>query len=283
MIWTRCIRTSLVALLSLALVPALAGAQNREQLQLMADLRMIQEQVARLQLAVNQIGQQAAALDKRLEADREAAIKAAADEQLRLNTLNQNVTVIREKLDDNTTRAAQQAQELTALIASIRIINDQLSTLTNLLQPPVNPIDPDGAVPLPASGGAALPPSPTRLFNQAMDDYLGNNLELAIEGFQEFVTKFPTAPDAPKAQYYIGLSYFDQRRYKEAIAAFAKVISDYKESEWVAQAYFSQGGAYEGLKQPGAARAAYQNVIKLFPNSTEALMAQQRLKAPGNQ
>jgi tol-pal system protein YbgF len=116
-----------------------------------------------------------------------------------------------------------------------------------------------------------------------MDDYLSNNLELAIEGFQEFVAKFPEAPDAPKAQYYVGLSYHDQRRYKDAIAAFGKVITTYKDSEWVAQAYFSQGGAYEALKQPGAARAAYQNVIKLFPNSTEALMAQQRLKASGNQ
>jgi tol-pal system protein YbgF len=282
---TRFIRTSLAALLSLALVPALAGAQNREQLQLMADLRMLQEQVARLQLAVSQIGQQAAALDKRLEADREAAVKAAADEQLRLNALNQNVTVIREKLDDNTTRAAQQAQELTALIASIRIINDQLSTLTNLLRPPVNPVDPDvpATGPVSSPDGAALPPSPTSLFNQAMSDYFSNNLELAIEGFEEFVEKFPTAPDAPKAQYYIGQSYFDQRRFKEAIAAYGKVITNYKDADEVPQAYFAQGRCYEELRQPGAARAAFQTIIKLYPNSTEALMAQQRLKAPGNQ
>jgi tol-pal system protein YbgF len=282
---TRFIRTSLAALLSVALVPALAGAQNREQLQLMADLRMIQEQVARLQLAVSQIGQQAAALDKRLEADREAAVKAAADEQLRLNALTQGVTIIREKLDDNTTRAAQQAQELTALIASIRIINDQLSTLTNLLRPPVNPVDPDApdTEPVSSPGGAALPPSPTSLFNQAMSDYFSNNLQLAIEGFEEFVEKFPTAPDAPKAQYYIGQSYFDQRRFKEAIAAYGKVITNYKDADEVPQAYFAQGRCYEELRQPGAARAAFQAIIKLFPNSTEALMAQQRLKAPGNQ
>ncbi len=284
---TRILRTSLVALLSLALVPALARAQSREQLQLMADLRMIQEQVARLQLAVGQIAQQATALDKRLEADREAAVKAAADEQLRLNTLNQSVTVIREKLDDNTTRSAQQAQELTALIASIRIINDQLSTLTNLLRPPVNPVDPDAPVTAPApsaEGGApGLPPSPTNLFNQAMSDYFSNKLDLAIEGFEEFVEKFPTAPDAPKAQYYIGQSYFDQRRFKEAIAAYGKVISNYKDADEVPQAYFAQGRCYEELRQPGAARAAFQTIIKLFPSSTEALMAQQRLKAPGNQ
>jgi tol-pal system protein YbgF len=272
-------------LLTLALVPAAAGAQSREQLQLMAELRMLQEQVAQLLLAVGRIDAQVAEMDKRLDAEKEAAVKTAADQQLRLNTLAQTLTVIREKLDDNTTRSAQQAQELTALITSIRIINEQLSTLTSLLQPPVNPIDPDApAAAVPADpGGAALPPSPTRLFNQAMDDYLSNNLELAIEGFQEFVAKFPEAPDAPKAQYYVGLSYHDQRRYKDAIAAFGKVITTYKDSEWVAQAYFSQGGAYEALKQPGAARAAYQNVIKLFPNSTEALMAQQRLKASGNQ
>jgi tol-pal system protein YbgF len=280
---TRLLATALT--MSLTLMPATAGAQNREQLQLMADLRMLQEQVSRLQLAVGRVNEQVEALDKRLDAEREAAVKTAADQQLRLNTLSQTLTVIREKLDDNTTRSAQQSQELTALIASIRIINDQLSTLTNLLQPPVNPTDPDApvaAVP-PSPDGPAVPPSPTTLFNQAMSDYFSNNLDLAIEGFQEFVEKFPDAPDAPKAQYYTGLSYVDQRRYKDAIAAFAKVISDYKDSDWVAQAYYSQGNAYEGLKQPAAARVAYQNVIKLFPNSTEALLAQQRLKVPGNE
>ena len=261
--------------------PAPAGAQSREQLQLMAEFRMLQEQVAQLRLAIGRIDEQVASLDKRLEAEREAAIKTAADQQLRLNTLSQTLTVVREKLDDNTTRAAQQAQELTALIASIRIINDQLTTLTGLLQPPVNPTDPDAAVPTPAAGAAALPPSPTRLFNQAMDDYLGNNLELAIEGFEEFVAKFPDAPDASKAQFYIGQSYFDQRRYKEAIAAYGRVISNYKDSPEVAQAYYAQGRSYEELRQPAQARAAYQNVVKLFPNSTEALMAQQRLKTPG--
>ena len=271
--------------LALIVMPGRTGAQSREQLQLMADLRMLQEQVSRLQLAVTQTSERLGALDKRLDAEKEAAVKTAADQQLRLNGITQTLTVIREKLDDNTTRAAQQAQELTTLLASIRIINDQLSTLTSLLQPAVNPIDSDApAANLgPLTPGSALPPSPTSLFEQAMNDYYGNNLELAIEGFQEFVEKFPQAPDAPKAQFFVGQSYSNQRRYKEAIAAYGKVISDYKDPDWVSQAYYAQGAAHEELRQPVAARAAYQAVIKQFPQSSAALLAQQRLKAPGNQ
>jgi len=278
---TRLLATSL--LLALILAPARTGAQSREQLQLIADLRMVQEQVSRLQLAVTQVSDRLAALDKRLDAEKEAAVKTAADQQLRLNTVSQTLTVIREKLDDNTTRAAQQAQELTTLLASIRIINDQLSTLTSLLKPAVNPVDPDApAANLGTAPGAPLPPSPTSLFNQAINDYYGNNLDLAIEGLQEFVTKFPQAPDAAKAQYFIGQAYSDQRRYKEAVAAYGKVISDYKDPEWVSQAYYAQGLAHDSLKQPAAARAAFNAVIKLFPESSAALMAQQRLKAQGN-
>jgi tol-pal system protein YbgF len=271
--------------LAIALIvpPAQVGAQSREQLQLIADLRMVQEQVSRLQLAVTQITDRLSALDKRLDAEKETAVKTAADQQLRLNGITQTLAVIREKLDDNTTRAAQQAQELTTLLASIRIINDQLSTLTSLLKPAVNPVDPDApAANLgPGPGGPGLPPSPTSLFNQAINDYYGNNLDLAIEGFQEFLEKFPDSPDAVRAQFQIGQAYSDQRRYKEAIAAYAKVISGYKDAEWVPQAYYAQGLAYDQIKQPAAARAAYQAVIKQFPESTMALLAQQRLKAPG--
>ncbi len=277
---TRVLGTAL--LLALAVTPTL-GAQSREQLQLLADLRMVQEQVSRLQLAVTQITDRLTAIDKRLDAERDAAEKAAADQQLRLNTITQTLGVVREKLDDNTTRAAQQAQELTTLLASIRIINDRLNTLTSLLQPAVNPIDPDAPAAnlSPTPAGSALPPSPTSLFNQAMNDYYANNLDLAIEGFQEFVEKFPTAPDAAKALYFIGQSYSDQRRYKEAIAAYGRVIKEYKDADDVPQAYYAQGWAYEQLRQPGSARAAYQTLVKQYPDSSFALMAQQRLKALG--
>jgi tol-pal system protein YbgF len=276
---TRTLGTGL--LLALLMAPA-AAAQSREQLQLLADLRMVQEQVSRLQLAATQIADRLAALDKRLDTEKEAAIKAAADEQLRLNALSQSVGIIREKLDDNTTRAAQQAQELTTLLASIRIINDRLNTLTTLLQPAVNPVDPDAPA-ASLAGSEPLPPSPTNLLKQAMEDYFGNNLDLAIEGFQEFVAKFPEAPDAAKAQFHIGQSYFNQKKYKEALAAFGKVISDYKDPEWVPQAYYSQGWTYEQMKQPAAARRAYETVNKLYPDSSSALLAQQRLKAQSTQ
>jgi len=276
---TRTLGTGL--LLALMLAPA-AAAQSREQLQLLADLRMVQEQVSRLQLAVTQMTDRLAALDKRLDTEKEAAVKTAADQQLRLGALSQTLGVIREKLDDNTTRAAQQAQELTTLLASIRIVNDRLNTLTSLLQPTVNPVDPNAPA-ANLAGSTPLPPSPTNLLKQAMDDYYSNNLDLAIEGLQEFVEKFPQAPDAAKAQFFVGESLKDQKKYKEAIAAYAKVISDYKDSEWVPQAYYSQGYAYEQLRQPAAARTAYNTVIKLFPESSARLLAEQRLKAQSTQ
>ena len=60
-------RTRLIALALVACLPAVAGAQNREHLQMNADLRMLQEQLSRVQLASNQLAEQLKVLNKRLD------------------------------------------------------------------------------------------------------------------------------------------------------------------------------------------------------------------------
>ena len=98
---------------------------------------------------------------------------------------------------------------------------------------------------------------------------------------REAIKQFPDSPDAPVAQMIIGDSYSNLGKFKEALEAYTTVITKYKGSEQVPDAYFKQGSTYAQLKQTAQARASYNYVIKNYPDSTARTLAEQALKKLG--
>jgi tol-pal system protein YbgF len=259
-------------------LPAAASAQNRSEIQMNADLRMLQEQVSRLQLAANQQAQEVKTLQARLDEQAASGLKQTADLRLLVTNLAGTLNTVREKLDDNTVRVTQLMQELPGIRSGLNMLATQLNTLVGLLQPQVNPTDPNappGGAPGPL-GAVQIQGSPTALYDAAMTDYASNRNDLAIEGFTEFIATFPDAPNASEAQWWIGMAYYNSGRFKEAIDAFEKVKA-YKDSPRVPEAYYQQGLSYLSLKQQAQAQRVFQQIIKLFPGTISATMAQQRL------
>jgi tol-pal system protein YbgF len=242
---------------------------------------MVQEQVSRLQLAVNNLAESLKVINKRIDDQSASDQKQVADLRLLVNNLQGTLSTVREKLDDNTVRVSQLGQELPAIRDGLKMIATQLSTLVGLLQPPVNPIDPN-APPGSASGplgSLTLPDSPTAIFDAAMNDYTAGRLPLAIEGFTQYVTQYGDSPKAAEAQFWIGMAYFTDKKPKEALEAFDKVVKNYKGSEFVPQALFQQALTHIQLKQQATANRIFNQIIKEFPETNSAIMARQRLGA----
>src|SRR5262245_16800427 len=102
-----------VAALLAAASPALAA--NKEHQQLMADLRMLQEQSQLLQNLLGTLNDALVKVNARLDQQAEANRKALADQKLVIDNLQNDVRVIREKLDDNNVRLGSLSQEVDAL------------------------------------------------------------------------------------------------------------------------------------------------------------------------
>jgi tol-pal system protein YbgF len=273
---TRLLTAAVMVWLALADAPA---AQNRAELQMNADLRMLQEQVSRLQLATNQLAEQLKLINKRLDDQSSSDQKQVADVRLLITNLATTVSTIREKVDDNTVRVSQLGQELPAIRSGLSMVATQLNTLVGLLQPPVNPIDPSappGTAPG-QIGSVQLPDSPTAIFQAAMNDYTANRLPLAIEGFTQYVNDYPTSPKAAEAQFYIGMALFNDKKGKEAVEAFDKVVRNYKGSPQVPDALYQQALVHMQLGQKAAAMKLFQQVAKEFPETASGMMAKQRL------
>jgi tol-pal system protein YbgF len=278
------------AISAILLLPAGAAAQDRVELQLTADVRILSEQVAKLQLSVNQLAEQVAAAGKRLDEQTAAAQKTAADQQLALTALASDVATIRQNLSVTATQVQQLAQELPGLRTGLGLLTEQMRTLVNLLQPGADPSGAASAAGAPAPGAApgalgplTMPESPAVIFNAARNDYMSGRYQNAVDGFREFVDKFPTAPQAAEAHFEMGRSLRALKKPREALAAFTKVVEGYKDSAQVADAYYEQGMCYQELNQRAEARRIFQLLTTdpKYKDSSAALLAAQQLRTSG--
>jgi tol-pal system protein YbgF len=258
-----------------------AAAANREHQQLMADIRMLQEQNQQLQLALTSLNETLKALNARLDAQGEASRKAFADQRLVVETLGADVRIVREKIDDSAVRLSALAQEVDALRAMPPPSLAPVSTVP----PPVDAaVAPAGAAPGAAPGAsppAAVNPaaglSPQRLWEQAYADYASGQWSLAIAGFETYLKSFPRSDQADKAQRYVGESYLLDGKFEQAIAAYDKVIANYPNGTEVPLALYKRGLALVRLGQPDRARESWDTVIKNYPTSDAAVLAKQGL------
>ena len=271
-------RTALpLTLVLLLAAPAAGFAQNKVDQQVFAELRMLQEQLQQLRLAVNTLAESVKAVQAKQDDQAGVVRKAFADQKLLTDAITDSIRILREKGDDTNVRISTVAHELEAMRQTTQ--NLQTSVVQALAasapQPGAAPSDPGGTQPQPQAAGvnAAAVQSPKVLYESAYGDYAATRYALAIEGFQAYLRTFPNSPDAYMAQFNIGESYFALGRYKEAVQAYREVIETYKKSPWDADAHYKQGRSYLELGMKDQARTNFQYVMKTFPDSTLAPLA----------
>jgi tol-pal system protein YbgF len=273
----------LPALILTLLVATPASAANKEHQQVMADLRMLQEQAQLLQNMLGTLTDALKAVNARLDQQAEATRKSAADEKLLIDTLTKDLSIIREKVDDNNVRVGSLSQEVDALRQLVQqALARSPAQTTDLTAPGATPPPPVGAnTPAPTPAPPRLAgASPTKTYEQAYGDYAAGLWDLAIDGFDAFLKDFPTATQADEAQFYIGRAYLNDAKYDKAVEAFDKVIRTYPASNNVPSSYYLKGVALRSLKQMDRAREAWDTVIKTYPDSAAASQAKQATGRP---
>ena len=266
---------SIATLALLAACAAPAHAQNRTEMQMVADMRMLQETVQKLQLTVNVLMEQLRATNTQVDANRNFAQKLHAEQMVQVKDIASTVAVLNEKLADSSVNVLKLTQEMSSIRSAIAMQSTLLNQILGLLQPPAPPPGGGTGTETPPGGSAAMPASPAAHYNEAWGYYTANKFDLAIQAYDEALQKFPDWPDAPNAQLNIGNAYYQLKRDKEAIKAFDVVITKYKNADAVPDAYFGQGLAYERLGQKSNALKNYELIIKQFPKSDAALLAKQ--------
>jgi tol-pal system protein YbgF len=263
--------------------PAVSAAANKEQQQMMADIRMLQEQSQQLQILLGALNESLKAtnarIDARLDEQTNVTRKAFADQKLSIDNVTNDLRVVREKVDDNNVRVSSLTQELEALRQAVQ---QQSAPRTTTTEPDAAGAETAlaGGLTAPGAPPIAVGTSPQRLWDMADADYASGQWDLAVQGFDAYVRSFPKSDMADDAQVRIGNAFLQDRKYDKAVEAYDAAIRNYPNGNAVPEAYYKKGIALQSLGQRERAREALEYAIKTYPDSDAGRLAKQRLGPP---
>ena len=258
---------------ALLVVTPVRGA-DREHQQMMADIRMLQEQTVRLNLMLGTLDETLQTVLTRLDEQGQDTRHGFADQKLLADNLAGGVRIVREKVDETNVRVSTLAQEVEALRLAIPPMT---APLTQLAVDPETGL-PTQQTPAPASVASVNPGvSPQRMYDTAWADYTTGQWALAIQGFETYISSFPRSELTDDAQFYIGQTHYADGQYREAATAFEEVVLNYPDGDRVAEALYKRGLALERLGEPELARQAFERVVQNYPDNNMASLARQAL------
>lgn len=131
--------------------------------------------------------------------------------------------------------------------------------------------------PKPASTAAGVSVEENETYERAQGQRRIGNYQGAITAFQAFIAKHPKSTLAPRAQYWIGDSYFNLRDFKNAIASQQKLVATYPDSSSVPDALLNMASAQLEAGDNPAARKTMDGLIARYPSSEAAEKARRRV------
>jgi type IV pilus assembly protein PilF len=114
------------------------------------------------------------------------------------------------------------------------------------------------------------------LYNMAWAYYSKKDYKTALAKYQEVLNIDPATGLLPQIEKNIGLIYFDQNNFNEAIKHLKKAVES---DSSLLDAYFLLGQCYIKIKDNKNAKTAFQNVIQLSPESSFGRMAKNHLQS----
>jgi tol-pal system protein YbgF len=261
------------------------------------DFSLLHREITDVQRQVQQLGASTldktdlAAMQQRFEEQSQAVVRSNADLATKVDRLQEELEAVRASLEVTTRRL----QELARQMAAAQVAAGFRSGVPPVEEQPVAPRTtvPSGgegeAAPAGASQGegaaaprpTALPETPEALYRAAYEDYMRGNYELALQGFQEYVKRYPDTDLTDNAHYWIGECYDALGRLDEALAAFSTVLEKYPASDKAAAAQLKKGLVFLKKGDKGQGVINLQYVVYEHPGTKEADLAREKLGSLG--
>jgi len=119
---------------------------------------------------------------------------------------------------------------------------------------------------------------PDDMWRQAVLDSLAGNYDLVIGDLQDFLSKAPGDPRTAEAHLMMGETLAAQKKFDQAVTEYDTVLQKYPESDKNKTALLKKGIALADLNQTQQAIIILKQVVMQFPNTTEARVANDKLK-----
>jgi TolA-binding protein len=261
-------------------------AQKDKILEIQRDVALLQNEVRSMKssmdekfAALNVLVQQA--LDTSNKSNTALAIldKTMADKlREQQSALNAPVAGVNTKVDQMTTEFALMKESVAELSELIRRLQGQLTDMNNAIRTLSAP--PPAPAPPIASGPPAGVTSES-LYTAALQARNAGQLEFAARQFEDYLRFFPNEAYAPNAHFNLGMVYMSLNRFDDAVTALDAVLEKYPDYPKANDAQLEKARALAKSGQRTAAVNEFRNLIRKAPNSPQAALAKDELKALG--
>jgi tol-pal system protein YbgF len=114
-------------------------------------------------------------------------------------------------------------------------------------------------------------------YNAAFELIQAREYEQAAANFSRFLASYPSSVLRDNAQYWLAETHYVRRDFAAALPEFQRVLDDYPQSAKLPDALLKIGYCNFELKRWDQARQALMQVTRLYPDTTAARLAEQRL------
>jgi TolA-binding protein len=133
------------------------------------------------------------------------------------------------------------------------------------------------ANPEPKKDELKRPDDPREFLKLADEKAKGGDGELARKLYTEFIKKWPRDEGAGEAHFGLGESFLGEKKCREALYEYGKVIQEHARTRSAPTAYLHSADCFKEMKMFAEARLALDEVQKAFPKSDAARVAKQKL------
>ena len=218
-------------------------------------------------------------LDKDLRAEQKAQADKLDQQLPRIDQKIAEVTKALDSLDAASRRSgADTSVQLQKVIEDLAQLRGQVEAYTHNL----DALENRAAAASPDKKAADDVPRPTdkkEFFALAQSKAKSGDVQTARALYLDFARKWPKDDLAGDAHFAVAESFYGQDNCPEALPEYGQLIKNFGKSKSVPLAYVRSGDCFARLKNTDAAKLAYEQVIKDYPKSSEAKMAQKGLSS----
>jgi tol-pal system protein YbgF len=268
--------------LLLAAAPFVCLGQRKEYVELQRDIAILQDQVRTMKSSVDENFTRLTVLvQQSLDGVNKANTSVVVLENNMRERLREQEKSVSQPVANIGAKVDEMASELLALKESVADLNARFGKLELQLVDVANAIRTIQAPLTPPGGAPGSSMSATEVYQNALRDKQGGNLDLALKGFTDYLQNFGNTDLAPNAQFYVGEIYYQRDQYDEAVNAFEAVLDKYPENNKTPDAHYMKGVALVKMGQRNNARDEFYVLIKKYPSAEVTSKAKAQLKGLG--
>jgi tol-pal system protein YbgF len=273
----KILRNPLFVIVLAGLMSIPAWAVNRELVELQTQVQQIQDQMTALKQGLdermgvikNLMDQNTDSINKVTVAitNMQVAIqKQQSDTNNHVDQLSGQLQTLNDSLDELKARLGKVTNQLEAMQQAQQTLAAQASQQAQQNQQQQQQM--------------SVPP-PDVLYNNALRDYNGGNVDLAKQEFGDYVKNYPNTDLAGNAYFYQAEMDFKAGDYPSAIKGYDQVLQSFPDGSKAASAELKKGMAQIESGQKDSGIATLRHVVQRYPRTNEAMQAKDRLRKLG--